>query len=383
MRRFRAPLLAWLTLAVLAALGGCAGRGPSNTGGGGRPSTGTSGPLAALPPPQPDPLGYDLASASVNAVTGGEVRGLAAQPGTADASLVAHAPLAQVASVVSVSVTLETSLPFAIGDLASVGTLAFACTSDPAVAGSADLYRRVETTPGAPAWARVLDTSGSRAALATSANQVLLAVSDAAGQSASLVRLGPASAAVIDSAALGSLRPLAVREYPTGSGTIYVGGADPAGDLALVRLRGGLLETVSVPMGAPAAGLRQEISALEVVRDGAGNELLVVAVAVWDLASGAPSEGAFFLHDGNGTTSLPGLTGDAPTALAWQDQTVVAGSATGRLLLLDPSTGWQDAPGFPGVDRVTRLLARDRRHLLVGCQSASGAVLVIRTGRTP
>lgn len=162
-----------------------------------------------------------------------------------------------------------------------------------------------------------------------------------------------------------------------------MGGAAAVGDdLALVRVRAGALEPLGLPI-APAAGERLEVSALLVVPDGAGNELLVIAVAGLDPTSGAPTQGAFFLHDGNGPTPLPGLTGDAPTALAFQDDTLVAGSAQGRLLLLEPSLGWQDAPGFPPVERVTSLLSRDRRHLLVGCRTATGALLVIRTGRTP
>ena len=383
MKRFLGFVSA-VAIALVGVTGGCSSsRGPSNAGGGGRPATGAPNIQLRLPTPQRDPLGYDLAAAPLNGVAGGEVGALAPVPGSAAATLAGHAPLNQVAAVVSLTAVTEGGFPFAVADLASVGTLAFAATGDPAVAGAGDVWRRVELAAGRPTWSLVLDTGASQAALGVLGSGELLVAVGGPGQPASLLLLDPATSAIVDSRALGaSFSPRTVVEFPAGSGAVWVGGAGAVGAPAvLIQVSAGQAIPVTLPSPGPAAGGRQELAALIRAPADGGGELLALAVADYD-AAGAPLQGAFLISDGSAFSGVGGLSGDAPTRLAYLDG-LQAGTALGRLVFQDAAGAFQDEPGFPAVERVTSLLARDRKTLLVGCRSLGGARLVVRTGKSP
>lgn len=409
MRRLGSLSVAALAVVLSTAIVACSG--PSNSGAGGRPASYMPGGLAGLlPTPARDPLGYDLNQVAVNGVPGGSADALGSLPASASASLVGHSPLAQVARLDSTTPSFEAGLAFNPGSIANTGSFAFAATRDPFVTGAGDLWRR-DDAGGVVTWSLVFDGTETDAVVGPEAvqGQVALAVGSvlasggigpasappigAAGTAAglapagaSLLLLDPATTSVVSSVGIGGLVPRAVVEFPAGSGTVYVGGRQAlggGGPAVLTRVRLGVVEPQALPAPAPAAGVRQEVTALLRVPTTQGGELLLIALGAFDDATGAPLEGRLYLTDGATFEPLPTLQGDAFTALAFLDSTIHAGTANGRLLYRDGAGQFQDEPGFPAVLRVTSLLARDRRNLLVGAGGANGALVVIRTGRTP
>lgn len=370
-----------LILLTVLALTGCADshRGPS-TGGGGRPMGGNGAPPVPppkppLPPPTRDPLGYDHGRTNVDAVAGGQVDALAPSPSpSSGATLAAHAPLDRVTPVSALGVAgaAEVALPAPASSLVTVGAFVFAGAGDPAINGAGDVYRRVEVTPGTPMWSKVVDTQATVAVVGLLDTHAVAAVGGA-GLEASLLVLEPSAPAVVSSTSLGRLAPTALTELPRGSGTVFVG--HTAG---LLRTRQGAVETLALP------GVDQTVTALlRVPTTTPGVDALAVAVATFDPVTGAAVSGEVLLGDGTSFTSVLQLTGDAPTCLAFADDALQAGTATGRLLWHDGAAAWQDEPGFAQVERVTSLLVRDARTLVIGARTAGGAVVEVRTRRSP
>jgi hypothetical protein len=330
-------------------------------------------PKPPLPPPTRDPLGYDHGRTSVDAVTGGQVGALAPSP-SSTGTLAAHAPLDRVTPVSALGVAgaAEVAFPAPASSLATVGAFVLAGTGDPAINGAGDVYRRVEVTPGAPAWSRIIDTQATVAVVGLLDTHAVAAVGGA-GLDASLLVIEPSAPAVVSSTALGKLAPTALTELPLASGTVYVG--HTAG---LLRTRQGAVETLALP------GVDQTVTALlRVPTTTPGVDALAVAVATFDPVTGAPLSGEVLLGDGASFTSILQLTGDAPTCLAFADDALQAGTATGRLLWQDAAGAWQDEPGFAPVERVTSLLVRDARTLVIGARTAGGAVVEVRARRSP
>lgn len=370
--------------------GGC---GPSTSGGGGRPmgaqtggppNMGTSGGGV-----QRDPLGYSFSLAQVNSVSGGSVTALASVPNSTSDSLVAHSPLQQVDRLSpGQPLSLETTFIAGTNDLAPLGGAVFAATADPALNGSGDVFRRVEPTPGNPTWSSVLDTNDREATVAalSSANQVV-AATGGEGAAGTLWTLDGATLAIVSSQSLGAEVPTASVEFPENSGDVFVGTTSNAAGgsrASLLRVSGGVVQTLNLPSAGVQPGVREEVTALTRAPSSTGVTQLAVAVGRFDLTSGAPLGGTVYVSDGTTFTPVVTLaTNDAPTALAFADNTLYVGSAIGQLLYLDDAGQPQPEPGLPSLTRIDSLLARDAKTLLIGGRDANGAVAVTRTGNTP
>ena len=85
-------------------------------------------------------------------------------------------------------------------------------------------------------------------------------------------------------------------------------------------------------------------------------ELLFVAVASWDTQSGAPIGGFLLATSGAGFDVVRSYSGDAPTALAWEDDTIYVGTAGGQLSYRDANGLWNDESGLPAHTTITSLV---------------------------
>ena len=108
-------------------------------------------------------------------------------------------------------------------------------------------------------------------------------------------------------------------------------------------------------------------------------EMLFVAIASRDTQSGAPIGGFLLATTGSGFTVVRSFSADAPTALAWEDDTIYVGTATGQLSYRDANGLWSDESGIPTHDTITSLVALGGGRFYLGSANATGALLILRT----
>ncbi|MCA8921096.1 MAG: hypothetical protein KDD82_04765, partial [Planctomycetes bacterium] len=72
-------------------------------------------------------------------------------------------------------------------------------------------------------------------------------------------------------------------------------------------------------------------------------------------------------------------SGDAPTALAWEDDTIYVGTAGGQLSYRDANGLWNDESGLPAHTTITSLVPLGGGRFYLGSANATGALLVLRT----
>ncbi|MBL4848027.1 MAG: hypothetical protein JKY65_21130 [Planctomycetes bacterium] len=381
---------AWAVLAgllsafVLTACDSSNSRLPPVTGGGGGQTTG--GPTArSLPVPDRDLLGYAMLSVPLNAVVNGEVSGLGIAPNATD-SLAAVTPTNDVL-LVRQNVALqpaETTLSAAGRSVASVGSQVFVATGERGLTAAGGISLREETSPGVFTYSAALNSTADVAVVTTNVLAAVAAVDSSATLPPTLYRFDPAQRIFVASVALGAVSPTAVVSWPAGSADVYVGGTSGSGGrVQLIRVRGSAIEVLAIPSQNTAAGDREQVTGFAAGQDAQGAEVLLIAVTTFS-SSGAPLDGRVLFYDGLAFVSVAAFSGDGPTAIAFTaENQLYIGMAQGRLLAFDPAQGFVAEPGFPTVSRVTSLLARDRGSLLVGCRTSAGALLVVRTRRSP
>lgn len=115
-----------------------------------------------------------------------------------------------------------------------------------------------------------------------------------------------------------------------------------------------------------------------------GSEILVFAVASFDANSNAPLGGLVCATDGSTFEVMHSFADDAPTAVAFHDNTVFVATGKGRLYLRDQFGLFVEETLPPGLTRIDALLShdRDRAALHIGGSSATGAYLVRRAGNS-
>jgi hypothetical protein len=373
-----------LTLGLLASgcsSGSSVALGPSTGGGGGRTAGAPMLLAGNLPVPQRKQQGYTFTEVQVGAVLGGSVSALGIAP-TASDTLLAHTPLNQAAVFGQGGLgAAEVTFQAPVADFALLGQDVYAATAQPGVTGVGDVFRR-SLVGGVPSWTVALDTNDERASVAflSSANQ-LAAATGRVGGDGTLWQIDAASLALVSSTSLGAQVPTAAVVFPAASDDVLVGTtANTAGGGAasLLRVRGGALETLGLPTLGAQPGVREQVTAL--VPAGQSG-VLIVAVASYDDATGAALGGEVLITTGFAFESLHTFSaGEAPTALAFVDDTVYVGTSAGQVLYRDDTGVFQVEPGLPALTRVESLLARDPNTLLIGGENAAGAVLVVRSG---
>ena len=357
------------TLGLGLAVAGCGGGG-GGSGSTAAPITGLSG---ALPSAERSPNGYVFSALHVGTTPDGALVALA-PVGTATAAL--REPSSDLVRLDGTVATSEATFPAPGSSLAAVSTSVWAATADRAAQGSAGrVYQRGVTAT----WSVVLDPGAAEAYVAATASGAV-ALAGGPGQVGRVWRLG--AGAPVEVAALQSATPTAAAVLYDGA--LYVGGTgnDPQGGGArLYRLRGGAVEPVALPMSQAQAGQRQVVTAMltvDAVAGAAPRQVLLLAVGMFDLTTGAGQGGWVLLSDGAQFEVLSSFGGEAPTSLAWLDKTGYAGTTGGRIVFRDTNGQWVDEGGIPaGTGAVLSLLARGGT-LLAGCKSAQGPRLLTR-----
>ncbi|MEZ6187465.1 MAG: hypothetical protein R3F62_20960 [Planctomycetota bacterium] len=357
-----------VSLAVgFAGCGGGSGGGSSSTS---APTTASSAQTtSALPTPT---RAGSYAFQSLNAGTNPDdaVSGLAIAPNGSDLLGIS----ADRALLVSGQTTDEALLPARATSVAAT----FLGTGE----GTGDLYLRSEQN-GVGSWTLVNDTAFDELHVDAVSGSVVALVGGAglAGELWTLDANGQASS----TASLGSCLPTAAVGF---QGETWVGVTEDSGLAGLRRVAGSAVEARALPAGPVSPGAAQRVTDLLVVTDPTGGELLAVSVATFDLASGAAIAGAILAtSDGASFATLVNFAQDAPTCLAWQDQTLYAGLASGRLVYRDSNGGWPEEAGLPATTGIFSLLAKDAATLVIGARDASGAIVLVRSasaaGSTP
>ena len=396
MNRKHVSAIMALSLAAVGCGGGGGGGGGSVAGG----VTAGNGVIAsALPVATRDPQGYGFQSVGLNSVKGaGLVTALGAAPVGTEA-LVAHAPLNEIERQNGSLVVTEDSFFDRVASVATVpssgtGLVTYAGTYSVTGAGSGDFFQRQQLSSTSAQWAIALDTDKSEAYVASvGSSQTFLGMAGGEGQEG--VLYGPGFAQI---AVLGSAIPMRAVEY---KGVTYIGAMSNTvggGAAKLYRMLGGAIEEVNFPASAGGNGARQEfvgmlsvagVSSPSVAPTQSGStaptasaqpvDLLVVAVGSFDRLSHAGMAGQVLVHDGKDWEAMVTLSGEAPTSLAFIDNTIYVGTSGGKLLFRDVDGKWIEEPNLPANDGVTALLARDQATLLLGLRGKTGAQLAIRT----
>lgn len=115
--------------------------------------------------------------------------------------------------------------------------------------------------------------------------------------------------------------------------------------------------------------------------DPAAGEALVVAVAVWDAANQGVGGLVAVTRNGTDFEVLRSFSGEAPTGLAFADNTIYVSTSAGKLQWRDGSGAWVDETGLPQNRGVFALAAPDGARLALACRGAQGALVIQRFAR--
>ncbi|MCA8921968.1 MAG: hypothetical protein KDD82_09180 [Planctomycetes bacterium] len=362
----RCVCLASLTLSLGLSASGCgggSGRSSSTAPG----STAGGATASSLPAPS-RAASYSYTSVSAGTNPDDAIDGLSIAANGSDLLAIS----ASRALLVGGQAIEEAQLGATTTSVASTGSEAFLGTAD----GAGDLYQRTEAN-GVGTWTLVNDTPFDELHVATVAGApvALLGGAGLAGELWTLDAAGQATS----TADLGSSVPTAAVGF---LGSTWVGVTD-AGSLqvGLRKVSGAAVEALAVPGAAPGPNFSQSVTDMLVVTDARGAELLVFSVATFDLVGGAPISGSVLsTADGLSFDTLVSFTQDAPTCLAWQDSTLYAGLASGRLVYRDANGGWPDEIGLPPTTGIFSLFSKDASTLMIGARDASGPLVLARLG---
>lgn len=351
------------TAAAALALGAAGCSGSSSGSSGTAPGSTTSAATTSALPTPTRAASYGFRSMSAGTNPDDAVSGLAIAPNGSDLLAIS----ANRALLVGGQTSEEAALSARATSLVSANGDAFLGTAD----GAGDLYQR-----GAGSWTLVNDAPFDELHVASVAGAPVALVGGAGlvGELWTLDAGGQASS----TASLGSSLPTAAVGF---RGETWVGVTDEASSAAsLRRVAGGAVESLALPLGAPAPGAAQRVTDMLVVTDQNGTELLVLSVATFDVTAGTAVDGAVLSSsDGLTFAALVTFTQDAPTSLAWQDQTLYAGLAGGRLVYRDANGGWPEETGLPPTTGIFSLLSIDADTLVIGARDASGALVLVRS----
>jgi hypothetical protein len=356
-------------VAIAIGSSGCSSKRRSN------PTASTSAAVtadiaSALPTPNPAGQGYSVFFEPPG-VAGARISALGVGPGVVVAG---EAPVGKVygltASVASATLALEADLYFDVTSLVpSDNATFFASTGNADAPGAGDVWKRDGGT-----WAVALDTTDDVAQLAAIGSDVY-AVTGAMGAGSTVYRLDAGAFSTV--ASIESVVPTSVTPF---KGELWVGTTSSSalgGPARLFRVQGAAVEEVSVPVALIGAGVYQRVTATASFTTG-GVELLVLAIGEFDEA-GNPLSGALLLTTGDAFEVIHSYKDDAPLALAWLDDTIYAGSATGALEYREDDGSFSADSNFPANTGIHSLLV-EGSDLYAGVGLSTGATVFLRDG---
>jgi hypothetical protein len=385
-----------LVAAILAASGfavaGCSGGGGGGGGFSVAPPITTGSVTSDMPTVSRDPRGYTYSTHDVSTVRGSKVTALGVAP-TGTQSFVAHFPLARV-DIYDGALAPGGTLFFDAQSMAAVGTRSFAATGNALRAGAGDLFEFRNNR-----WDVVVNSADNEMVVGVVDSQ-LWAASGGINRRGELRKHDATTNAFSSVALLDSCVPTAIGERNRELWLGATSNAQTGGPARLFRLSNGTtLEEHAIPgAGQGTLNVRHEITAfasVAIVKSGSvagvgsggvatvGTAVLVFSIGGFDVASNDGVSGSIVATDGKAFEVLHSFTDDAPTALAFIDNTVFVGTAKGKLLYRDANGTFVDEPNVPStLTGIESLLARDSATLLIGGKSVAGAFLVRRAGNS-
>lgn len=108
-------------------------------------------------------------------------------------------------------------------------------------------------------------------------------------------------------------------------------------------------------------------------------QLVFLAVGSFDRATGLAAGGALIAFNGQDFEIMANYAGDAPTSLAWIDDTLYVGTAQGTLSYRDDNGQLIAETNVPTNTGILALLARDADTLAIGAKTNDGGFLFVRT----
>jgi len=384
MKRWQTIAVGTTTLALALGVGCSSGSGGS---GGGTPGT-TSFAVGAIGSQLTTPnraQGYQFSTQNLNQVAGaGEVVALGAVSPTSTDSLAVIAPSLEAIRVGATGNVSEGGFLAPGTSVATVGTLTYVATGDDATAGNGDLFQRNAGT-GFPV---ALDTNRDHMVVAAVGSEIVAAAGGgAAGEIYHLTN--PTAQTFSSVASLGSVTPTAIAGY---DGLVYMAARDNvSGSPRLFRTTlSGAVEEVSVSFSGDVTAMAAIPTTAAVNTTNTGFPAYVLAMTVGSFDSnGNAVSGSVLLSDGTDFETTIQMGGDAPTSMAWIDDTLYVGTANGALKYRDVTSGsppahtYLDEPNLPAFDSITSLRVIDGDTLLIGGAGAQGAQIAIREAGAP
>jgi hypothetical protein len=393
-------------VAVLVACGvyaaGCSTGGGGS--GGGSAAVGItpaqSGTLTeGLPVVQRDPQGYDYTAVNVNTIRGGQIASVAPAP-VNTAVFVADAPGGNIRLVDDRAVSVSGNTFYEAQSMAVIGTRIYAGSANRVRSGAGDLFEFVNN-----AWAMVIDSPDSEMVVGSVSSD---AFTGAGGGAASiyaahggensegaLLLLDPMTNRFQQIASLNSAIPTAIAGR---EGRLFVGATDSRGGGArLLKLDVNAqtsalqLVDIQVPGGGGGFNSRQEITSMVSIGTVASGsivpivtEVLIVAVGSFDTATGAAISGTVFATDGDQRYEvIANMNGDAPRAVLFHDNTLYVATDAGKLLYRAATGDLVEETTLPAtITGIGAAISRDPANMVLGCRSATGAVLLRRIGKS-
>lgn len=334
---------------------------------------------------------YQFASTPLDNTSGSFVSAATTAPGGSGV-VASTEPMRQLFSLVSGAPSMLGNLPFRITSMATAANpgsagqpAVFVGMGDTLSNGNGDVFL---LGPGGPQ--SIIDSGASEAYVAP-VNNTVLALLGGEGQPGMAVDL-------FTNAPVGSFSNGIPTRAVSYLNRVYVGatGNQLGGDVArLYRVTNGVTEELAIPFQNPgSANQRQEFVGMVVVTGtttvapmtssatvqpvGSPISLLAVAVGNFDRMTRAGMGGAILLHDGLQWETLLTFSNEAPTCLAFADNTLYAGTTGGRLVYRLPDGSWLNEPTLPMLQNVGAVVSTPNAFA-VGVGAPNGAQVLFRS----
>jgi hypothetical protein len=170
--------------------------------------------------------------------------------------------------------------------------------------------------------------------------------------------------------------------------------ANPAGSSLLLKASGGTSHTGGAPWATTStayATVLQWITEGAIENGSAGSsggsstggavsgQLIFLTVGAFARDGGAATGGTLLAYNGQDFEVMASYGQDAPTSLAWIDDTLYVGTAAGTLSYRDANGQLVAETDLPANTGVLALLARDGNTLAIGAKTNDGGFVYLRT----
>lgn len=376
-----------LTLAALVAstaVGiGCTGGSSSSRGGTAAASTGN---INSGLPTENRGAAYNTTTvfAPQGSIAGAKINAMAvATLGTATGVIASEAPFSNIYAVASSSNTFEAKLFFDANMIARVDSGAttdyYASTSSREAPGAGDVWQRVNNN-----WQLAYDTADNEAVVATVNSGAWTGFYVAHGSI-------DGSTTVVRQAAGGFTSIATIQsEVPTNAisykGDLWIATRSSeatGGGAKLQRYTGGgNFDEVMMPVALVGQGVYQNVtSMIEIATASSGSVAMpILAVAVGEFnEQGAAISGTVMISNGTDFEVIANYQGEAPTSLAWIDDTVYVGTSGGKVQYRDANGEMQDESTLPANNGVYSLVVTGD-ELYIGAAINTGPAIFVRKG---